>query len=253
MSKSETPDASLPPSIRVESLATMTPEAVRARLNHSPRAAAEVLRAGAEAGLPEAQTMYGQALRSGHGVKADPAAAAQWFLKAARAGYPMGMNMAGRCYDKGWGVEVNKAVAVGWFKAAADRGLDWGMYNYAHALSAGGGIAQDEAAALRWFQKGASLGHVKSINFVGLFLEQGRAVPRDMAKAVDCYRQAAEGGDFRGQFNLARHLAETGQLDDALAWLAEANKTCTPEYRETMRSHFRDAPEAVLRDAAAGL
>jgi TPR repeat protein len=253
VSKPQTPDAALPPSIRLESLAALTPDAVKARLAHSPKAAADMLRAGAEAGLPEAQVMYGQALRDGYGVKADAALAAHWFIKAAEAGYPMGMNMAGRCLDKGWGVAVDQVAAVDWFKAAADAGLDWGMYNYAHALRTGAGVAQDEGAALAWFEKAAGLGHVKSINFVGLFLEDGRAVAPDRAKALDCYRQAAEGGDFRGQFNLARRLAEIGDLDQALAWLARANETCTPDYRETMRRHFQGATEARLREAAAGL
>ncbi|MBU3079322.1 tetratricopeptide repeat protein [Sphingomonas quercus] len=228
-------------------------EEMKAVLAGTPERAAALLRAGAEAGLAEAQAAYGQLLLDGRGVRQDARAALDWFRKAARSGHRMGMNMVGRCYEKGWGVAEDRVAAAHWYKAAAEAGLDWGMYNYGSALGLGAGVAKDEATALDWFRRAAALGHAKSINFVGTFLEEGRVVPRDMAGAALCYRQAAERGDFRGAFNHARLLAEAGRLDEALVWIGRAGEGATPHYRGVMRRYLDASPVAVLRRAGAVL
>lgn len=210
-------------------------EEMRAMLGGAPEEAAVLLRAGAEAGLPEAQAAWAQALLDGRGVAADPAAALGWFHKAANAGHVMAMNMVGRCHEKGWGTAENRAEAARWYGLAAARGLDWGMYNYGSALALGSGLVRDERAALGWFERAAALGHAKSANFVGAFHEEGRIVPRDLAKAAECYAAAAEGGDFRGQFNHGRLLAERGRMEEAAAWIARAAETATPSFRGRMR------------------
>lgn len=243
-------EAPAPPPIRVTRLETLSTAALQTLLETSPAEAATVLRAGAEAGLAEAQTVYGQMLLDGRGVRADAVQALTWFLAAAAQGHPMGMNMAGRCLDQGWGAPVDKAAALPWFRAAAEAGLDWGMYNYASALGLGAGTSQDEAAALAWFQKAAALGHAKSINFVGAFHEEGRLLPRDLAKARDCYARAAKGGDFRGQFNLARLLTEEGRLDEALALIAQAREASPPGFRAIIDQYLRGSPLGPLREAA---
>ena len=233
-----------------DDLLAASPEAMRAALSGAPETAAALLRAGAEAALPEAQALYGQILLDGRGVGRDPATALRWFWRAATAGDLMAINMVGRCYELGWGIAVDRAAAAGWYKVAAERGLDWGMYNYGSALGLGAGIEQDEAAALGWFRKAAELGHAKSLNFVGVFLEQGRLVPRDMPRAAECYRVAAEGGDFRAQFNHARLLAAADRPDEASVWLERAAATATPEFRATMKTFFGTAPHAGLRALA---
>jgi TPR repeat protein len=116
------------------------------------------------------------------------------------------------------------------------------MYNYASALGLGAGVAKDEAAALAWFQKAAALGHAKSINFVGGFFEAGVVVERDMAHAADCYRRAAEGGDFRGQFNHARRLFEAGRPEEARPWLERARGAASPEFLATMERWLAASP-----------
>jgi uncharacterized protein len=231
-------------------LLALSPEAMRDRLAASPEAAADLLRASAEAGLPEAQALYGQILLDGHGVAADPGAALGWFRKAAGAGDMMAINMVGRCLEKGWGTRPDPALASQWYKVAAEGGLDWGMYNYGSALGLGSGVAKDEAAALDWFRKAAALGHAKSINFVGAFHEEGRLVPRDMDEAARCYARAAEGGDFRGQFNHARMLASAGRADEAARWLEAADRDGTPAFRAMMRDHLRTSDDPALRQLA---
>jgi len=204
-----------------------------------------LLRQLAEGGEAEAQALYGQLLLDGNGVPKDEAAGFAWFNRAATQGHLMALNMVGRCYDLGWGVAVNKPRAAECFRIAAERGLEWGMYNYATALALGAGLTEDKAAALGWFEKAAAMGNAKAINYVGSFHEDGWVVPRDMAKAADCYRQAAEGGDFRGAFNHARMLLGEGRADDAREWLGKAVAAGTPAFREKVAAWLRDNGHAV--------
>ena len=127
------------------------------------------------------------------------------------------------------------------------------MYNYAGALGLGAGVPQDEAAAMGWFQRAAALGHAKSINFVGAYHEEGRLTVRDMDKAAECYRLAAEAGDFRGQFNHSRLLAEAGRIDEALDWMVRAGETASPDFRAKMRTYCEAAPVPALNAVAERL
>jgi TPR repeat protein len=79
------------------------------------------------------------------------------------------------------------------------------------------------------------MGHAKSINIVGGFFEDGWEVEADIDQAIDHYRRAAEGGDFRGQFNYARLLAERGFVDQALEWLEKIPATATTAFMEKTR------------------
>ncbi len=213
-------------------VATTTPEQL-ARLREQGPAEdyAAWIRAAAELGLIEAQTIYGQMLLDGAGVECDQEQGLAWFKRAAHADHPMAINMVGRCYENGWGVPRDDTVAAYWFRLAADRGLDWGMYNYAHMLRSGrGGVAQDSAAALALYRKAAEAGHVKSIGVVGRYYEAGEVVEQDMEKAFDCYQRCAEGGDFRGMFHLGRLLLLRGQKQDAVQWLVRVPETATPAF-----------------------
>jgi len=228
----------------------LSPDEIARRLE-SPEDRARLIREGAEAGVPEAQAVYGQMLLDGAGVPRDPVAAFSWFLRAARAGHLMGLNMLGRCYDLGWGVAVDKVRAAECFRVAAERGLDWAMYNYATALTLGEGVAEDKAAALGWFEKAAALGNAKAVNYIGSFHEDGWVVAQDMAIAADCYARAAEGGDFRGMFNHARMLALAGETDAALEWLARCGAAATPAFRDKAAAWLKRVVDARLRNEGA--
>ena len=205
---------------------TLTPDAIAARLSGNPEERAAFVREAAEAGVAEAQAVYGQMLLDGVGVAANPAAALGWFTKAAAQHHVMALNMVGRCYDLGWGTAIDKARAAECYRIAAERGLDWAMYNYATQLALGDGVAEDKAAALALLETVAAmdsgLASAKAINFVGSFAEDGWACERDLARAADCYARAAEGGDFRGCFNHARMLGAAGDVEAALDWLKQA-------------------------------
>ncbi|CAB3825818.1 sel1 repeat family protein [Achromobacter sp. ACM02] len=224
-------------------VAATTPEAL-ARLREQGPAEdyAAWIRAAAELGLIEAQTIYGQMLLDGAGVERDPEQGLTWFKRAAHADHPMAINMVGRCYENGWGVPRDDTVAAYWFRLAADKGLDWGMYNYAHMLRSGrGSVAQDPAAALALYQKAADAGHVKSIGVVGRFYEAGEVVEQDMERAFDCYQRCAEGGDFRGMFHLGRLLLLRGRKQDAVQWLVRVPETATPAFLQEANTMLQDS------------
>ena len=222
--------------LTIEAILAMSAKEIAHRLSGPPEERAAFVAVAAEGGIAEAQAVYGQMLLDGAGVAADPQAAVGWFDKAARQGHAMAINMMGRCYDLGWGVAVDKARAAQWFKAAADRGLDWGLYNYATALALGDGVAEDKPAALALFRRAAAMGNAKAVNFIGSFYEDGWVVERDLAEAARCYARAAEGGDFRGQFNHARMLADAGRIDEALGWLAKVPDTATDAFIAKVRA-----------------
>jgi TPR repeat protein len=207
---------------------SLSRDEIDARLSGSPEERALLIREGAEAGVAEAQAVWAQMLLDGD----EEAEAFAWFNKAAAQGHLMALNMVGRCYDLGWGVAADKGRATECFRVAAERGLDWAMYNYATALALGEGVAEDRPAALAWFEQAAALGNAKAINHVGSFHEDGWVVERDLAKAAEYYARAADGGDFRGQFNHARMLLAGGRVDEARGWLAKSAETATPAFRE---------------------
>ena len=213
-----------------QALLALTPDEIAARLAAPPAERAAFVRAAAEAGLAEAQAIYGQMLLDGNGVARDAAAALDWFKRAAAQHHVMALNMVGRCYDLGWGTPVMKDRAAECFRLAAEQGLDWAMYNYATLLALGEGVPEDKAAALDWLEKAARLGNAKAINFLGSFHEDGWVVPRDMAQAARLYARAAQGGDFRGCFNHARMLGAKGRIDEAIGWLARAGETATAAF-----------------------
>lgn len=234
----------------IETLNAMTPAELAAMLSGGGAQRETVLRAAAEGGAVEAQLLLGQLLldRADHG----PAAieAVRCFSNAATAGHAMGMNMLGRCFEHGWGVSADKAQAVGWYEAAAGRRLDWGMYNLATLLALGDGVQRDLVRALDLFRRAAALGHAKSMNMIGSFHEDGWGVEADAREAAAWYKQAAEGGDFRGQFNHARMLIEAGRVDAGIGWLRRVPRTATPRFLAQVRAWLEAREDPKLRELA---
>jgi TPR repeat protein len=233
-------------------LNAMSADALAARLAGAPEERVAVIRTAAEGGVAEAQLVIGQMLLDGKDVPADPNQAFSWFNRAAKQHHILALNMVGRCYELGWGTPIDMTRAAECFRIAAEQGLPEGMYNYATRLTLGEGVGQDRAAALEWFRKasasGRSLIAAKSENYIGSFHEDGWVVERDREAASRHYRLAAEGGDFRGQFNLARLLAEEGDIDLALVWLARVGESATPAFVEKAAAWLRGSSDSRLRD-----
>lgn len=210
-------------------------------------ARAALIREGAEAGLTEAQLVYGQMLLDGVEVARDARAGFGWFMRAAAQEHGLALNMVGRCYELGWGVAVDSARATECYRVAAARGLPEAMYNYGTSLALGEGVAEDREAALGWLKRAAAQGFAKAENFVGSFHEDGWATPRDLLAAAQCYKRAAAGGDFRGCFNHARMLVGKGRVREALSWFERAAALGHARFVGQMRDWLERHADAELR------
>lgn len=220
----------------------VTPEELAAILAGPPEQAAAWLHAAAEGGVAQAQLMYGQMLLDGRGVAADPGQAVFWFKRAARTDDPVAMNLLGQCYLHGRGVAPSPVMAAHWHLLAAQAGLDWGMYNYATALALGSGVDEDRKEAFSWLSKAAALGHAKSLNVIGGIHEDGSNGDVDSSLAFEYYHRAAEAGDFRGQFNVARLLADRGEMAEAVRWMRKVSRTATVDFLEKTRDFLQQSP-----------
>ncbi|QCB40473.1 sel1 repeat family protein [Sphingobium sp. PAMC28499] len=233
-----------------EEIKSWSEEEARERLASSDTDVANILRVAAEAGIADAQALYGQMNLDGKGIERDEAEALRWFSQAAKAGHPMAMNMIGRCCEFGWGTTIDKSLAAQWYDAAARLGLDWGMYNLATLYCLGEGVSVDRKEAYRLFEAAAKLGHAKSVNMLGGFYEDGWVVEKDMEIAASLYRQAAEAGDFRGEFNHARMLIAQARWAEAQAWIAKIPGTATDMFVEKVRQWLAHHPEPLVRPLA---
>ena len=233
-----------------QTLDDITPDQVAAIMAGPPEDAAAWLRKLAEQGVAEAQVMYGQCLLDGMGVAADPFAALLWFLKAAQTGHAMAENMAGRCYENGWGTQADLTMAAHWYGRSAAQEFDWGLYNLATLLTLGRGIAHNRPRAFALYQKAAEQGHAKSLNIVGGFYEDGWEVEKNLATARGYYVRAAKGGDFRGQFNLGRFLAQEGLAQEALAQFRAARQTAPQAFTDKMLAFLKERNLRLDEDAA---
>lgn len=235
-----------PPSLT--DLSVMSAEALAARLAEQGADRAALIRVAAEGGIAQAQLLLGQMLLDGTELPADPRAAFGWFNRAAASHDMFALNMVGRCYELGWGVAIDLDRATECYRVAAGQGLAEAMYNYATRLA----LAQEHEAALDWFRRAAldpGLIGAKAANYIGSFHEDGWAVAADRAEALRQYRIAAEGGDFRGQFNLARLLAEDGAMEEALRWLGRVRETATPAFMDKAADYLRHSSNEIVRQA----
>ncbi len=226
----------------------MSAEALAARLVEPGADRVALIRAAAEGGVAQAQLILGQMLLDGVELPADPRAAFGWFNRAAASHDMFALNMVGRCYELGWGVAVDPERAAECYRVAAGQGVAEAMYNHATQLALRG----EHAAALDWFRRAAGepgLIGAKAANYIGSFHEDGWAVAADRAEALRHYRIAAEGDDFRGQFNLARLLAEDGATEEALLWLGRVRNRATPAFLDKAAEHLRHWPDEILRQA----
>ncbi len=110
------------------------------------------------------------------------------------------------------------------WKIRAERGEGEAQYNLGWYHSQSSTSVGDDEVALEWFEKSAKQG-VKEAQFaLATFLERGRGVvsPRP-EQAHYWYRQAAEGGLARAQYNLgasyARSLEVSGNAERAYRWI----------------------------------
>ncbi len=117
---------------------------------------------------------------------------------------------------------ADPVAAARHYRRSAEAGHDWGEYNLGNLLFDGRGVREDRAQALRWYLRSARQGHGRAMNLVGRCLEEGWGCVARPAEAAYWYRGAAESGYFRGQFNHALILLQSGSYAAAAQWLWKA-------------------------------
>ena len=204
----------------------------------------------AKKGDAPAQTLLGELLSRGLGVKQDLAAAADWYGLAAghgdrgsalrarpalprrprrRAGRrrrrrtssrrPPSQDNAGAAREfaylllQGKGREQNALLAAAYLRRAARLGDMDAQYSLAELYVEGVGVVADEALAARWFGEAARNGHVGAQVEYGIILFNGRGVKKDEAVAARWFNEAANSDNPLAQVRLARLYAEGRGVD----------------------------------------
>jgi TPR repeat protein len=233
---------------RLAALTTMGPEKLRAAIAGADAQA--WITAAAACGIPQAQLRLGRMLLEGEGIAQDRSAAFKWFSQLAQSSDAEAHNMLGRCYENGWGIAQNYRAAAHHYRIAAEAGIDWAQYNLGHMLLNGNGVARNADAAFAWYVKAAVNGHARAMSLVGRCYENGWGVSVDMSLARDWYRRSAAGGYFRGAYNYAAMLADSGCLDDARPWFVKALAAAPDPTRNNMLAALSRHADGAIRSLA---
>ncbi|BCJ90066.1 hypothetical protein IZ6_08010 [Terrihabitans soli] len=220
---------------------------MRALVEKSPQIGARLVESAAKYGLLSAQLTFARMLLHGHGVPVDQASACRWFAVAAETGDPEAINMLGRCHEFGWGVPVNRHNAASYYRQASRKNYASAQYNLGQILLAGQPSPAERREGLGWHLVAAKAGHAKSMNVVGRFCEEGWEMPKSVDNAIGWFRKAAEAGDCWGQFNLGRVLADDGDIDQALVWLARSIEEGDDEFVAAIIPSLRQHPDPAVR------
>jgi TPR repeat protein len=161
------------------------------------------LKAKAEKGDPNAQSLIGSYYLVGQGVPLDYAEAVKWFRKAADQGNAVAQNNLGVCYANGNGVSKDDTEAVKWYQKAAEQGLALAQVSLAVMYDDGQGVETNYTEAAKWSRKAAEQGNIGAQKLLGWMYLAGQGVPQDYGETVKWYRKAAEQGDAEAQARLA--------------------------------------------------
>lgn len=196
----------------------------------------------AQLGDPAAQTLIGEILSQGLGVKKDVKSAAFWYGKAAEGGDPAAMFKYALMLMEGEGVPRDKVKADDYMRKAAEAGNPSAEFNWAQILvadnpgekglklalpfyekSAEQGIADSQYAvaqlyatlkdlpedkkrlAREWMARAARAGFDTAQLDLGIWLVNGVGGPKDYVKGFEWLKLAANGGNVAAQNKLA-HL-----------------------------------------------
>ncbi len=199
----------------------------------------------AQLGDGAAQTLIGELISNGLGVKRDPKAAAFWYQQGAEHGDASAMFKYALLLMEGDVVKKDKVKADALMKKAADLGNGSAAFNYAQVLvsdkpgpeglkaalpyylkSAEQGIADAQYAvsqiymaledlgadrklkALTWIQRAARAGFDTAQLDLGLWLVNGTAGPRDAKTGFEWLKIAAERGNISAANKVAHLLIE---------------------------------------------
>jgi TPR repeat protein len=161
------------------------------------------IKAKAEAGDANAQSILGFRYETGDGVLQDYTKAVQWYTKSAGQGDIVAQYNLALHFHDGLGVAQDYAEAAMWYRKVADQGFGAAQINLGNCYHNGQGVTQDDAEAVKWFRKAADQGYAKAQFNLGFCYDDGQGVTQDYAEAVKWYRKAADQGFPDAQFELA--------------------------------------------------
>jgi TPR repeat protein len=182
----------------------------------------------AENGDPEAQYALSRFYLEGRGVEKDPSRAATYLEQASRSGQPDALRELAYLLLEGKGREKNPLLAAAYLRRAADAGDMDSQYALAGLFMEGVGVARSEASAARWYANAARNGHTGAQIEYAILLFNGRGIDKDEAVAARWFRQAAESDNPVAQIRLAKLLAEGRGVEkneaEAVRWYRQARR-----------------------------
>ena len=165
-------------------------------------------RLAADQGDPEALYALGGLYVDGRGVEKDPAMAAELFRQAGDLGQVTALRELGYLYLRGEGTEKDVYRAAAYLTRAANGGDSDAQFTLGGLFVEGIGVSQDDVQAARWFGEAAKSGHVPAQIEYAIMLFNGRGGPKDEPRAAGWLRQAALTDNPVAQRRFARVLAE---------------------------------------------
>ena len=161
------------------------------------------LRADADKGRADAQTLLGWCYSEGKGVPRNQTEAVKWYTKAANQGNSGGQFRLGFHYISGIGVEKNEKEGAQWLKKSAIQGNMEAQNTLANCYVGGIGVEKSDAEAVKWFLKAAEQGYADAQYNVGVAYGNGKIIEKNDSKSVEFYLKAAEQGHTKAQSDLA--------------------------------------------------
>ena len=126
------------------------------------------------------------------------------FREAAEQGFARAQYNLGRLHADGRGVAQDFAEAAKWYRTAAGQGNAYAMNNLGVMYENGQGVAQGSRGGGEVFSRGSRAGQRGCAVEPRAHVRHRTRVPQDFAEALKWYRQAADQGDARAQFNVGR-------------------------------------------------
>lgn len=178
----------------------------------------------AQKGDAAAETLLGELLSRGLGVRRDPKAAALWYGKAAKAGNPAAMFIYSLLLYEGQDVTPDRALAEDYMKRAALAGNASAEFNWAQILVSQNPGGRGLDLALPFYLKSADQGIADAQYAVALiYRNQADLGPEKAAEARQWLFRAARAGFDTAQLDLGIWLINgicgPQDLEDGFKWL----------------------------------
>ncbi len=166
------------------------------------RGARDRLEKKAQAGIAQAQVLFGMQLES----EKNFADAVSWYRKAAAQGEANAARNLALCYLNGKGATQDAGEAMKYFRQAADLGNAEAAGDLGDLYKDGKGVPKNAALAAEWYRKGADGGDGNAMNLLGACYWQGLGLENSPREAINWWKRGAEKGNASAKTNLQMAL-----------------------------------------------